>query len=133
MTVDVDAVVPERFPPCMTALVDRLRAGESLPAHSRFSVASFLATVGADGEDAVALCGVANTEEGAALRRQVAAVRADGGPPMYAPPTCETMDAYGDCVNKDDLCAEISHPLSYYERRLEEGEYEDWREIGEAE
>jgi len=133
VTVDVDAVVPARFPPCMAHLVERLQDGESLPAHSRFSLAAFLATVGADGDDAVALCEVANTEEGAALRRQVAAVRGEDGPPMYAPPTCETMVAYGDCVNTDDLCAEISHPLSYYERRLDEGPYDDWRETGSVE
>jgi len=128
VTVDVDAVVPERFPPCVAHLVERLREGESLPDHSRFALASFLASVGADGDDAVALCGVVDTDEGERLRRQVAAVSGAEGPTMYAPPSCETMVAYGDCVNKDDLCAEIAHPLSYYERRLSEGEYDDWRE-----
>jgi DNA primase large subunit len=132
VTVDVDAVVPGRFPPCITHLVERLQGGESLPDHSRFALASFLASIGADGDDAVALCDVVDTDEGERLRRQVAAVRGDEGPTMYAPPTCETMVAYGDCVNKDDLCAEIAHPLSYYERRLDEGEYDDWRETGAA-
>jgi len=132
IAADLDAVVPDRFPPCMTHLVATLREGESLPDHSRFAVASFLASIGADGEDAVALCGITNTEEGTALRRQLGAVRGDEGPTMYAPPSCETMDAYGDCVNKDDLCAEIAHPLSYYEQRLDDGEYDDWRETGSA-
>jgi DNA primase large subunit len=24
------------------------------------------------------------------------------------------MQAYGDCVNRDDRCERITHPLSYY-------------------
>jgi DNA primase large subunit len=46
------------------------------------------------------------------------------------------MKSYGDCVNMDDLCDAISHPLSYYEAKLddaEEGELEDWRERDEGE
>jgi DNA primase large subunit len=41
------------------------------------------------------------------------------------------MQTYGDCVNKDDICEQVineSHPLNYYEYRLEEADDpEDWR------
>jgi DNA primase large subunit len=29
------------------------------------------------------------------------------------------MQAYGDCVNRDELCERITHPLSYYGRAVE--------------
>jgi DNA primase large subunit len=41
------------------------------------------------------------------------------------------MQSYGDCVNKDDLCERIPHPMAYYEERIDDAddeELEDWRE-----
>jgi DNA primase large subunit len=41
------------------------------------------------------------------------------------------MEEYGDCVDMDDLCETIPHPLSYYGERLERAPEErlaDWRE-----
>ena len=29
------------------------------------------------------------------------------------------MAEYGDCVDRDDLCETIPHPLSYYKAKLE--------------
>jgi DNA primase large subunit len=46
------------------------------------------------------------------------------------------MQSYGDCVNMDDLCEQISHPMAYYERSLDEedeGDLVDWRERQSAE
>lgn len=37
---------------------------------------------------------------------------------VYPPPSCAAMDECGLCVNKDDLCERIDHPLDYYRRRL---------------
>jgi DNA primase large subunit len=45
------------------------------------------------------------------------------------------MKSYGDCVNMDDLCDAISHPLSYYEVKLDdadEDDLEDWRDREES-
>jgi DNA primase large subunit len=41
------------------------------------------------------------------------------------------MQSYGDCVNMDDLCEQISHPMAYYERKIDDADEEelvDWRE-----
>jgi DNA primase large subunit len=41
------------------------------------------------------------------------------------------MQSYGDCVNMDDLCEAISHPMGYYEQKLDDTDEEelvDWRE-----
>jgi DNA primase large subunit len=29
------------------------------------------------------------------------------------------MQAYGDCVNRDERCERITHPLSYYKTAVE--------------
>lgn len=113
---DIDAVVPALFPPCVRALLDRIRDGEDLPAHSRFSLAAFLTAIGLDPGEAAEFCG---------------ADLPDPPPTAYPPPSCATMDAYGDCVNTDDVCERVPTPLAYYERRLEDADPErlgDWRE-----
>jgi DNA primase large subunit len=46
------------------------------------------------------------------------------------------MKSYGDCHNPDALCDHISHPLSYYEAKLDdedEEDLDDWRERQRAE
>lgn len=129
---EIDTVVPGLFPPCMRRLL--ARAGEegllSLPEHSRFSLVAFLASCGLDAEGVTGLCAVNGPAAGEAVAQQVARLR-DDRDSQFAPPSCETMVAYGDCVNKDDLCETISHPLEYYEQRLAGAPGEkvvDWRE-----
>ncbi len=125
------AVVPGLFPPCMQALLRRARSGESLPDHSRFSLVSFLVATGLDAEGVVDLCELAD-EEAEVARAQVERLRDDGSV-VATPPSCVVMDQYGDCVDKDELCETIEHPLSYYDARLERAPDEDvvdWRSDG---
>jgi len=37
-----------------------------------------------------------------------------GAGTQYPPPSCATMQAYGDCTDPDERCAEITDPVSYY-------------------
>lgn len=112
---DIDAVVPELFPPCITALVER--AGEDpLPAHSRFALVTFLAGIGMDPSSIVDTVAIEGGED--LVDRQVALL-SDESAESYPPPSCSTMQAYGDCVNQDALCDKIGHPLEYYRRRLD--------------
>jgi len=124
VAVGVDRVVPELFPPCVTALLERARDGEELPAHSWFSLCSFCAAIGMDADDVVALLDVtAATDPVLAERVRYGMERVGGDHGVEYPlPSCETMDAYGDCVNKDELCAEIAHPTSYYRARVDGAE-----------
>jgi DNA primase large subunit len=113
---DVDAVVPALFPPCVRALLDRVRDGEDLPLHSRFSLVAFLTSIGLEPEEVTEFCGVTPPAT---------------PPTAYPPPSCATMDDYGDCVNTDEVCERVPTPLAYYERRLGETDPErlgDWRE-----
>ncbi|MFB6228549.1 MAG: DNA primase regulatory subunit PriL [Halobacteriales archaeon] len=115
---DIDAVDPELFPPCIKALLDSVDAGDPLPDHSRFTLVSFLATAGMGTDEIIARLDAHDDLDAGRLGTRLDHLRADGGDATYPPPSCETMVAYGDCVNTDDLCERIAHPLEYYERRL---------------
>ncbi|PSQ28223.1 DNA primase regulatory subunit PriL [Halobacteriales archaeon QS_9_68_17] len=112
---DIDTVAPDLFPPCMANLVERSREGAALPEHSRFVLTSFLTAIGMDDEEIAAFCGAGDEY------RTDRIATADGGT-EYPPPSCETMVAYGDCVNTDEVCETVPHPLKYYEKRLDAAE-----------
>jgi len=128
---DIDTVVPDLFPPCMTYLLDQVQKGEHLQHHSRFAIASFLTSIGMSTDEIVELFQVNPGFGEEATRYQVDHIRGDTSPTQYSPPSCATMQSYGDCVNMDDLCETISHPMAYYERKLDDADEEelvDWRE-----
>jgi DNA primase large subunit len=124
---NVDTVVPALFPPCIRSLVQRARGGESLPAHSEFSLVSFLVALGMD-ETEVATLLDADGDDAERLETRVTYL-ADADGTQYAPPSCATMVSYGDCTDPDERCETISHPLSYYTGAISDaGDVRDWRE-----
>ncbi|MFC7133044.1 MULTISPECIES: DNA primase regulatory subunit PriL [Salinibaculum] len=136
LTRDIDTVVPELFPPCMKSLLDRVQKGEHLEHHSRFAIASFLTSIGMDTDEIVELFQVNPGFGEEATRYQVDHIRGETSPTEYSAPSCATMQSYGDCVNMDDLCETISHPMAYYEAKLDDSEEDDivdWRERQESE
>jgi DNA primase large subunit len=115
-TTTPDVVEPALFPPCMDALVERAQGGEALPPESRFALTAFLVALDLDTETIVSTTGL-DAEQTAT---QVEFLRdREGG--QYPSPSCATMQAYGDCVNRDERCDRISHPLSYYVTAVEDG------------
>ena len=135
---EIDTVVPELFPPCMKALLDDIQKGEHLAHHSRFAITAFLTSIGMTTDEIVELYRVNSAFGEEMTRYQTDHIRGETSPTEYSAPACATMQSYGDCVNMDDLCERISHPMAYYERRLDDAdddEVEDWRdslEEGEA-
>ncbi|ELY97830.1 DNA primase regulatory subunit PriL [Natrialba asiatica] len=130
LTRDIDTVVPELFPPCMQALLDQIQKGEHLPHHSRFAITAFLSSIGMTTDEIVELYRVNSSFGEEMTRYQTDHIRGETSPTEYSPPSCATMQSYGDCVNKDDLCERIPHPMAYYEERIDEAdedELEDWR------
>jgi DNA primase large subunit len=126
-----DAVVPGLFPPCVRALLTRARSGEALPDHSRFSLVAFLVSAGLDAGEVTELCDLSG-QPADAVRSQVERLRDETGA-VAAPPSCAVMVEYGDCVDRDDLCETIEHPLSYYDERLArapDDRVADWRNSG---
>jgi len=135
LTREIDTVVPELFPPCMQALLDKVQKGEHLEHHSRFAIAAFLTSIGMTTDQIVDLFNVNPGFGEEATRYQVDPIRGDTSPTEYSTPACSTMVSYGDCVNKDDLCERISHPMAYYEKKIddaEDDELEDWRDEKEG-
>jgi DNA primase large subunit len=123
---DIDALAPECFPPCVTGLLERARAGENLPARSEFALVSFLASANADADEIWDLAAVESDTAKQAIRYRMARVGDESGA-QYAPPSCETMEAYGECPVADEesgvedaRCDTIAHPLAYYEEALAE-------------
>jgi DNA primase large subunit len=108
---DVDAVVPAQFPPCMRALLDgEGDASDPLPSHAAFAATAFLVSLGLDADAIADRWPV--LDDGSLSYR--ATVLADGGSSQYPAPSCATMQAFGDCVNPDERCETIDHPLRYY-------------------
>ncbi|MXV62944.1 DNA primase regulatory subunit PriL [Natronorubrum sp. JWXQ-INN-674] len=131
LTREIDTVVPDLFPPCMKALLDQIQKGEHLPHHSRFAITAFLTSIGMSTDEIVDLYRVNSAFGEEMTRYQTDHIRGDSSPTEYSPPSCATMQSYGDCVNKDDLCERIPHPMAYYENRIDDAddeEIEDWRE-----
>jgi DNA primase large subunit len=134
LTREIDTVVPELFPPCMKHLLDRIQKGDHLEHHSRFAIASFLTSIGMTTDEIVDLFEVNPGFGEEATRYQVDHIRGATSPTEYSPPSCATMQSYGDCYNKDDICEDVideSHPLNYYEHRIDEEDEDDlvdWRD-----
>ena len=126
--VDVEVVAPEHFPPCLSRLLDRARAGEvdEFDPQERFALLSFLAGLNLDVEGVVTLTEGGFTPEGVAA---VFAYLRDESGAQYPPPSCETLGAYGVCDDEDGHRRVAPHPLEYYARQLREAdEVVDWRE-----
>lgn len=125
-----ETIVPGLFPPCMRALLTRARGTESLPEHSRFSLLAFLTAAGLNDDEVVELCAFEG-EMAKSVRSQVRRIWDEDEGGVVTPPSCAVMVEYGDCVDKDDVCETIDHPLAYYEARLEDApddRLSDWRD-----
>jgi len=118
---NVETVVPAQFPPCMRALLaadDDDGADDPLPAHAAFAATAFLVSLGLDADDIADRWPV--LDDGSLSYR--ATVLEDGDGSQYPAPSCATMQTFGDCVNPDDRCETIDHPLRYYASAVAEAD-----------
>ena len=111
--------VSEAMPPCIINLYNNLLAGKNLPHTGRFSLTSFLVNSGATPEDVINLFKSAPDYNERITRYQVQHIAGEKGrKKKYTPPKCNTLKTHGICFHPDELCQQISHPLSYYRRKL---------------
>jgi DNA primase large subunit len=112
------AVLAAAMPPCMKALLSSLTSGKHVPHIGRFALTAFLSNIGVTEEEIIKMFRPQSDFSERIARYQVEHISGRrGGKKKYTPPNCKTMKTHGLCVNPDEICATISHPLSYYRKK----------------
>ncbi len=107
---DLGEVDFSMFPPCVNKSLSNVREGVNLAHSMRFALVSFLLNVGMQTDDVVNVFNVSPDFSEEKTRYQVEHIANN----QYKTPSCATMQTYGNCVGKDNMCAKIRHPLGYY-------------------
>jgi DNA primase large subunit len=112
-------VVPAAMPPCIRALNEALTSKKHLSHMGRFTLTSFLLNIGVNREDLVKMFREASDFSERLTRYQVEHIGGSKGiKTRYLPPKCDTLKTHGLCVNPDELCRQVRHPLGYYKKRV---------------
>ena len=112
------AVLAAAMPPCVKALLSNLATGKHIPHMGRFALTSFLSNIGVTDEEIVKMFHSQSDFSERIARYQVGHISGSrGGKKKYTPPSCKTMKTHSICINPDQICATISHPLSYYRKK----------------
>jgi DNA primase large subunit len=107
------------YPPCIKSLYDSLLAGRHLSHLGRFTLTSFLLSLGMDPEELLKLYTSISDFSESLTRYQIQHIAGQkGSGTKYTPPNCDTLRTHGICLGSDDLCPKVRHPLSYYRRKI---------------
>jgi DNA primase large subunit len=112
-------VIPEAFPPCITALYQAASKNQHLPHIGRFTLTAFLVNVGMSPEKLTELFKSFSDYNERLTRYQVehiAGVRGSGT--RYTPPNCETLQTHGVCTRRAESCKRAKNPLICYKRNI---------------
>jgi DNA primase large subunit len=113
-----ETVVQAAFPPCVKALYEAASSGRHLSHVGRFTLTSFLVNIGMPVEVVIDLFRGFSDYNDRMTRYQVEHIAGGrGSRTRYTSPKCGTLETHGVCVNPDDLCKRIYHPLSYYRKK----------------
>ncbi|MEM2098535.1 MAG: DNA primase large subunit PriL [Candidatus Bathyarchaeia archaeon] len=108
-------VTRSAFPPCIIALYDAASKGRHLSHVGRFTLTSFLINIGMSPEKVNELFKSFSDYNERLTRYQVEHIAGErGSRTRYTSPQCTTLQTHGVCINSDDLCRRIHHPLAYY-------------------
>lgn len=118
-TAEFEKGVAEAFPPCVKAIIARIKSGENVEHHGRFFLATFLNHVGYSEEEILSIFSSAPDFEEGKARYQVEHITGKISGKVYSVPKCATLRAQGLCVKEsysDSLCERdwLTHPLKYY-------------------
>jgi DNA primase large subunit len=112
------AIEESAFPPCMQVLITALTAGTNLTHAGRFSLTTFLHTIGMDLSGIAELYARSPDFDAERTMYQVEHITGRGGSGTeYTAPACAAMRTTGLCVHRDALCETVNHPLSYYKAK----------------
>jgi DNA primase large subunit len=112
-------IVQTAFPPCIKALYNSSSSGRHLSHIGRFTLTSFLINIGMSPENVVELFKSFSDYSERMTRYQVEHIAGEkGSGTRYIPPKCDTLQTHGVCINSDEICHKIRHPLSYYRIKI---------------
>jgi DNA primase large subunit len=107
------------FPPCIVALQEAVTKGHHLSHVGRFTLTSFLVSIGMPSEKVAELFKSFSDYNERLTRYQIEHIAGErGSRTRYTPPQCATLQTHGVCVNSDALCRWVRHPLAYYRLKL---------------
>ncbi|MEM3565501.1 MAG: DNA primase large subunit PriL [Candidatus Bathyarchaeia archaeon] len=111
-------IKPEAFPPCIKALYAAASKGRHLSHIGRFTLTSFLVNIGMPAENIINLFRASSDFNERLTRYQVEHIAGErGSRTRYKSPKCDTLKTHGLCVEPDETCRKVSHPLTYYKRK----------------
>jgi len=111
-------VTQSAFPPCIVALYEAASKGRHLSHVGRFTLTSFLINIGMSPEKVTELFKSFSDYNERLTRYQIEHIAGErGSRTRYNPPQCVTLQTHGVCVNSDDLCRWVRHPLAYYRQK----------------
>jgi DNA primase large subunit len=106
------------FPPCIEVLYDAASHGRHMGHVERFTLTSFLLTIGMPPETVAGVFKTSSDYNQRLTRYQVEHIAGStGSGTRYTPPSCSTLQTHGVCSNSDELCRIVRHPLNYYLRK----------------
>jgi len=112
------AVTASAMPPCMRNLLSLLQTSKHISHMGRFAMAAFLLNIGTTEEDLLKMFKAFSDFDERIARYQVEHIAGKrGSRRKYTAPNCATMRTHGLCVNPDETCATITHPLSHYRKK----------------
>ncbi|WMW24284.1 DNA primase regulatory subunit PriL [Methanolobus sediminis] len=114
---EFESVETDLFPPCITQAIANTQAGVNLAHSMRFAMTAFLLTIGMTVDDIMNLFTASPDFDIEKARYQIEHIAGSSGT-HYKPPSCSTMQTYGNCYAPDEMCKKISHPLNYYSRKV---------------
>ena len=113
------AMVESAFPPCISALYLAFSSGRHISHIGRFALTSFLVNIGMPAEKVIELFKNISDFNERMTRYQVEHIAGEtGSRTRYIPPKCDTLKTHGVCINSDELCTRVRHPLGYYRIKL---------------
>jgi DNA primase large subunit len=112
----VGRITITRMPPCMRQILGMSQSGENLPHHARFSLVTFLHTIGMPPEEIFKVFSAAPDFKADIVRYQVEHITGTSSGTEYRVPGCETMKSGGICYMPDQLCEQewMGSPITYY-------------------
>ena len=106
------------FPPCIQALVLALTAGTNLTHAGRFTLTTFIHSVGMNVTEIAQMYARSPDFDPEKTMYQVEHITGRGGSGTeYTAPACAAMKTTGLCVNRDKICEYVNHPLNYYRQK----------------